>query len=76
MSAVKEERQAIKLYKKSDLCRSEWILTQDFDLHKEKFIPIEYQTPSNKKYSKNWVGVRYVKLSDLNEFIRTYFIPD
>lgn len=72
MTAIKEDRETLKLYKKLDACRSEWIPTQDFNLHKDKFIPIEYSTPTNKKYSKSWAGVRYIRLEELNNFIKKY----
>lgn len=71
MVAIKEERELVKLYKKSDICRSDWILPQDFKYVKDRYIPIEYKTPSNKRYTQAGYSIRYIKLEDLNRFINT-----
>lgn len=72
MSAIKENRETLKLYKKIDACRKEWIPTQDFNDYRDRFLPVEYSTPSNKKYSKSWAGVRYIRVEELNSFIKKY----
>lgn len=62
---VIEERPLIKMYKKGDCCRNEWVLWHEFHLIKDKYVPIRYDTPWNNKYSKTWYGIRYVKKDDV-----------
>lgn len=60
-----EERPLIKMYKKSECCRNEWLLWHEFRYIKDKYIPVRYETPGNSKYSKAWYGIRYIKKDDI-----------
>lgn len=59
------EENLIKLYKKWDICRDEWILEREFYKVKDKYVAVEYKTPQNSKYSKRGYGIRYVKKEDV-----------
>lgn len=62
---VTEWRPLIKLYKKSDACRNEWVFLKEFHSIENKYIPVKYKTPENSKYSKRGYGVRYIKRDDV-----------
>lgn len=69
MIAVKESRELIPVYKKLDLYRSEWMVQADWPKRKWEFVPIEYVTPSNKKYWKRGYWIRYIKKKDLAKYL-------
>lgn len=60
-----EERPLVRMYKKSECCRNEWVLGHEFRYIKEKYIPVRYETPWNSKYSKAWYGIRYIRKDDI-----------
>lgn len=62
---VIEQRPLIKMYKKTEACRNEWVLGNEFPSIESKYIPIEYKTPGNSKYSKRGYSIRYIKKEDI-----------
>lgn len=60
-----EKRPLIKMYKKSEACRKEWVLWHEFSKIENKYIPIEYRTPWLSKYSKRGYSIRYIKKEDV-----------
>lgn len=62
---ILEDRPLVKLYKKGDACRSEWVLAHEFNKIKWKYIPVKFKTPENSKYSKKGYWIRYVKKDDI-----------
>lgn len=68
---VSDKRGSIPTYKKTDILRREWMTAYDFDRKGgcEKYVPIDYSTPSQKKYGKVQSTIRYVYKEDLKRFI-------
>ena len=62
---VNEDRPLIKMYKKTECCRNEWVLWNEFYKIKDKYIPIKHNTAQSKKYTKDWYGIRYIKKEDV-----------
>ena len=62
---VSEDRPLVKMYKKTEACRNEWVLGYEFHLIKDKYIPVKYKTPWNSKYSASGYSVRYIKREDV-----------
>lgn len=62
---VKETRPLVKMYKKSECCRNEWLLWHEFKYIKDKYIPIRYETPYTNKYCEGGYSIRYIRKSDV-----------
>lgn len=62
---IVEWRPLVKLYQKTEACRSEWVLMNEFHKIESKYIPVKYVTPQNSKYSQDWYWVRYIKKDDI-----------
>ena len=60
-----EGRPLIKMYKKSDCCKKEWVFLTEFHSIKDKYIPIKFESAQSKKYSKTWYGIRYIRKDDV-----------
>ena len=60
-----EDRPLVKLYKKTECCRNEWVLWHEFKNIKDKYIPVKYKTPWNAKYTADGYSIRYIKKSDI-----------
>ncbi len=63
-----EQRTPIKLYKKVDICRTEWITEWEFGYHIHEFLPVRLET-STTRQSKDWYTIRYVKKKDIQDFL-------
>ena len=54
-----------KNLKNVDVYKKAVVDKRQFSKIKNKYIPIEYKTPGNSKYSKKGYGIRYIKKEDI-----------